>query len=507
MAISRSKERTYGALLSYLSIAVNFLVGLVATPIILTRLGDSEYGVYTLVASLCAYLNIIEQGLADTVVKYFIKFKVENAREKEEHFCAVILLVNAALSVVTCLIGAVLFVKLPDIYRHSMTMEEIQLAQKLLILMVLNLVVSFMFNLYQGILTASEKFIALRISDILNQVISYAVIIAVLVYGGKAVSVVVITLICNVAVALYKFVYCKAKLHTKEKWHTNTLNKATYVELLKYLFAVLIVVVVEQIYWKLDNILISFYLGASMVAVYSIGMSFHKYLMKFATTISKVMTPAVFREVLSGEDKSRVTDELIKISRIQAVGVFLALGGLIAFGREFVFLWVGDGYEEAYWIILFTLIPYSFEIVGNVRNVILQAKNLYMKKSVLSLGIAVVNVVLTVWFISLWGIVGAALGTGIGILLGQIGINYLLYRHQCCELRRFYKETYLKLTPVAMVMVGLGFVLNWVTPAVTWGWFLFNAAVCTAVYLFLTYVFVLNGAEKEKILKMVNRKG
>ena len=506
MSISKSQERTYGAMLSYGSIIISFIAGFVATPIIIRCLGKSEYGVYTLVASLCAYLNIIEQGLADTVVKYFIKFKVEKALEKEQHFCAVILLVNAVLSVLICLIGSVLYVRMPNIYSSTMSVEEISIAQKLLVLMVLNLVVSFMFNLYQGILTASEKFIALRVTDIVNQIVSYSLIVAVLLLGGKSFSVVMITLVCNVVILLYKFLYCKIRLHTKEKWHKGVLNRDTYYELFKYLLAVLIVVIVEQIYWKLDNILISLYLGASFVAVYSIGMSFHKYLMKFATTISKVMTPKIFRDVLSGGSMSRVTDELIQISRIQALGIYLALGGLIAFGKEFVFLWVGSGYEEAYWIIIVTLIPYSFEIVGNIRNVILQANNLYIKKSLITLGISILNIILTVCFIKIWGIIGAAIGTGIGVILGQVGVNYLLYANKCCELMRYYKETYLKLIPVVVAMVILGKLIKNIIIPNNWGLFLINIGICTVFYLITCYIFVLNKTEKRRVINMLKRK-
>ena len=74
--IKSTTERKAGIALSFLSIIVSFVIGFAVTPVIIKKLGDSEYGVYTLVASLCAYLNIVEQGLADTVVKYIIKFKI-----------------------------------------------------------------------------------------------------------------------------------------------------------------------------------------------------------------------------------------------------------------------------------------------------------------------------------------------------------------------------------------------------------------------------------------------
>lgn len=505
--MNSSKERKLGAILSYASIGVNFIIGFFVTPIILKYLGDSEYGVYTLVASLCAYLNVIEQGLADTVVKYFIKFKVEKNVEKEEHFCAVVLLINFILSLMVLAAGAVLYVIIPSVYENSMSASEILIAKKLLILMVLNLIVSFMFNLYQGILTASEKFVMLRITDMINLVLSNMAIVFVLILGGRAFSIVMITLLTNTAISLYKFIYCKTKLHSNAGWHNGVLDMGIYKELFCYFLAVLIVVIVEQIYWKLDNILISFYMGATAVAVYSIGMSFHKYLMRFSTTISKVMTPKVFKDVLAGGEKKIVTNELIKISRIQSFGVYLALSGLIVFGKNFIDLWVGEAYREAYLIFIVTLIPYSFEIVGNLRNVILQANNLYMKKSILTLIISVLNVILTIILIQKRGIVGAALGTGIGVIVGQIGINAILIKYSCCEIGRYYKEVYLKLIPILIVMTLIGSFMKKIVVPETWMIFLIEVICYSIIYFVLLWIFVIQKNEKKLIYSTIIKKG
>ena len=503
--IKSSTERKAGIALSFFSIAVSFIIGFVVTPIIIKKLGDSEYGVYTLVASLCAYLNIVEQGLADTVVKYIIKFKIENSREKVEHFSAVILLINGLISLVIVIAGIILYNTIPQIYQKSLSVTEIQTAQKLLILMIINLIISFMFNLYQGILTASEKFILLRTTEIANLVISNAAIVAVLFMGGRSFSVVVIILACNSVLALFKFLYCKIKLHHRSRLHKNAITKSIYLELFKYFLAVLIVVIVEQIYWKLDNIIISIMLGATFVTVYSVGMSFHKYLMKFATTISKVMTPKVFKEVLSGKDPELVTDELIKISRLQAVGVYLALCGLAVYGLDFIRLWVGLTYDEAYAIILITLVPYSFEIVGNIRNVILQAHNLYMKKSLITLAVSILNIILTIILVKLFGIVGAAVGTGIGVLVGQVGQNWLLVKHKCCDLKRYYFEVYAKLSIVAAIMLAAGFLSKLFMKITTWPVFFITATVFAAIYCVLVWIIVLNPAEKGSFTKLLGK--
>ncbi|MCC8152219.1 MAG: polysaccharide biosynthesis C-terminal domain-containing protein, partial [Lachnospiraceae bacterium] len=264
-----------------------------------------------------------------------------------------------------------------------------------------------------------------------------------------------------------------------------------------YFLSVFIVVIVEQIYLILEDILIAEFDSAAALEVYSVGMSFHKYFMKFSTTISKVMAPRFFLRIDSGADKNKVTEMLIKVSRIQAIPILLVLSGLIVYGKEFIHLWVGESYDAAYYIMLVTLIPYSFELVGNLRNVILQARGLYMKRSILYLITSLINVVLTIWWLKVFGIVGAAAATGFGVMLGYIGVTVILKRDGIVDNRRYLKETYLRYVLPFIISIAFGMVLKYVIGCNTWFTFVVNVLAYTIVYAVLAFLIGLKKEEKQ----------
>ena len=70
-----------GAVLSYLSMGLSTVISLVYTPIMIARLGDSEYGVYNLVLPIISYLNLLSFGLGSAYVRYYSRFKVEDNRQ------------------------------------------------------------------------------------------------------------------------------------------------------------------------------------------------------------------------------------------------------------------------------------------------------------------------------------------------------------------------------------------------------------------------------------------
>ena len=70
-----------GSILSYLQIALNIIIGLTYTPIMIRLLGQSEYGLYNTVSSTISMLSILNLGFASGYVRYYAKYKKENDNE------------------------------------------------------------------------------------------------------------------------------------------------------------------------------------------------------------------------------------------------------------------------------------------------------------------------------------------------------------------------------------------------------------------------------------------
>ena len=75
-------QRKWGALLSYVNNIATIIVGLAYTPIMLRLLGQSEYGLYSLVGSIVGYLSVLDMGLGDKEkrgrIKWPLSFRVLN---------------------------------------------------------------------------------------------------------------------------------------------------------------------------------------------------------------------------------------------------------------------------------------------------------------------------------------------------------------------------------------------------------------------------------------------
>ena len=60
-----------GVMLSYLSIGTSGVIQLAYTPVMLRLLGQSEYGLYTLVSSVVSYLGLLTFGIGGAYLRFY----------------------------------------------------------------------------------------------------------------------------------------------------------------------------------------------------------------------------------------------------------------------------------------------------------------------------------------------------------------------------------------------------------------------------------------------------
>ena len=89
-----------GAILSYGNILLTNIIGLVITPFMIKALGDSEYGLYTLIGSLVTYFSLMDFGLNNTIIRFVAKYRAEKDKKGEENFLVSILLIYLVISLV-----------------------------------------------------------------------------------------------------------------------------------------------------------------------------------------------------------------------------------------------------------------------------------------------------------------------------------------------------------------------------------------------------------------------
>ena len=214
MAVNQLKA---GAVINYIILGLNALVGIAYTPYLLRMLGQSEYGVYSLAASVIAYLSILDLGFGNAVIRYTAKFRAEGKIDEQYSMFGMFTVLYSVIGLIAFCTGLILYFNTENIFGAKLTPDEISQTKTIILLMVFNLAVTFPLSIYGAIITAYEDFIFLRIVQISRILLTTAVMICLLSVGYKAVALVVVQTIFNLVTLALNIFYCKNKIKIKRQ--------------------------------------------------------------------------------------------------------------------------------------------------------------------------------------------------------------------------------------------------------------------------------------------------
>lgn len=492
-----------GALLSYVVLALQNLVGLVYTPFMLRMMGKSEYGLYSIAASIVAYLTILDLGFGNAIVRYTAKYRAEGKQEEQYRMFGMFFLLYCGIGIITLVAGGVLYLNAENIFDVSMTAVELQRTKWILVLMVVNLAITFPFSLFGSIITAYEQFVFQKVVAIVRIVLNTATMVVLLTMGYRAVAMVVVATIFNVVTLGMNFWYCKHYLKIKLKF--AKFQWGFLKEVSVYSFWIFLNVIMDRIYWSTGQFVLGAYVGTAVVAVYAVAIQLQQMYMSFSTAISGVFLPKVTAMAVKDSDGKAISDLFIKTGRIQYCIMALVLTGFFLFGRQFIHLWAGEGYDDAYTIAMLFFVPLTVPLIQNLGITILQARNQMKFRSLLYLFISMASLGAQIPLSKYFGGIGCAVAIAGALTLGQIIIMNVYYQaKQRIDIVRFWLEI-LKMSIVPAILTVAAyyalqqFALDSVLELCL-GIFLY-----LLVYLPLFFALSMNAYERDLILQPVKR--
>ena len=490
-----------GAVLNYVSIIMNMVVGLIYTPYMLRMLGQSEYGLYSLAASIIAYLTVLDLGFGNAIVRYTAKFRAEGKQREQEEMFGMFFILYIGIGLIAMVIGSTLSLNVEHLFSRSMTDTEVGRTRTMLWLMTFNLAFTFPMSIWGSIMTAYERFVFQRIVSIIRSVLNPVVMVFLLVIGYKAVAMVVVTTVFNVVTLLINWWYCKNMLKIRIRFVRFKWNFLKEVSI--YSFWIFLNAIMDRIYWSAGQFVLGIYKGAVAISVYAIAIQLQNMYMMFSTAISSVFLPKVTSMVAKGANNEDISNLFIRTGRLQYIVMSYILSAFIVFGKQFILLWAGDGYQDAYYFCLMFFIPLTIPLIQNLGITILQARNQMKFRSILYIVIAVASLGLSILLAKPYGGYGCAFATSLALLLGQVIIMNIYYRHrQHLDIIRFWREIMkMSIVPVVLVITGSVVTNSNLFSTITFVKFAVTALGFTAIYMVLFWIFSMNQDERDLILQ------
>lgn len=484
-----------GAALNYVVIVLHMLVGLLYTPYMLRMMGQSEYGLYSLVASVISYLTVLDLGLGNAIVRYTAKFRAEDKTTEQYEMFGMFLVLYIVIGVVAFGAGLGLYFNVDSLFGTTMTLEELDKARIMIMFLIFNLAVTFPMSIFKSIITAYEHFVFPKVINIIRIILNTVIMICLLEMGYKAIAMVVLQTVFNLSTLTIDYFYCKYKLRIKVFF--RHFQWGFLKEVAIYSFWIFLNVIMDRIYWSTGQFVLGAFVGTAAVAVFAIAIHLEHMYMQFSTAISSVFLPKVTGMVARNNNRKEISDLFIRTGRIQYIVMAFILTGFIVFGRDFIILWAGKDYESAYIITLLFFISLTIPLIQNLGITILQARNQMKFRSLLYIVIAAVSLVFQIVLAQIYGGLGCAIAIAGALFLGQgLIMNVYYHKVQGLDILIFWKEiARMSIVPAILSVVTLYLIRdisldNWFTLGIT-------IVMFAVVYLPAFFCFSMNQSERD----------
>lgn len=490
-----------GVVLTYVSLAVGYLVSMIFTPIMIRILGQSEYGLYTLVLSIASYLNLLNFGFGASYMRFYARYKAHGTEDDIRRLNGLFLLTFSVIALVALCVGLIVANHV-DLLKKTLTAAELSKARTLIQILSVNLAFSLIASVFTSYITSQERFIFQKCVQIVKNLLSPVVMLVAMLLGYASLGLVVVTLALTILTDACNIWYCIRRLEMR--FCFSGLRWGLFREIAVFSSFIFINIVVDQINWNIGNILLAAYHGTLLVSVYGLASQLNTYYMSFSTAVSSVFVPKVNQMIAKNNDQD-LSDLFIRVGRVQFLILMLVCTGFILFGKPFIAKWGGVGYEKAYDVALLFIVSVTVPSIQNIGIEIQRAKNMHRFRSLVYIVMAALNVIMGLLLCPRYGVVGCAIGTALSLVLGNgLVMNWYYHKKIGLDIIRFWKNM-LSFVPALILPLICGTLMTLFVDTSKTVLLVLCISVYAIIYCLSMWFFGMNADEKSMVLRPVNR--
>lgn len=500
MISDKSKQRKFGVALGYINFVVKMVTQLLYVPIMLKILGQNEYGVYQLVASIIAYLSLLNFGFGGSYLRFYAQCK--GNKKKEEELNGTFLSVFIIFAIIAFIIGIVMVVNAKQILGNKLTANEIELSKILLFILAFNMALTFPISVFSSIISSREAFIFQKLVELLKNIANPFLMILVLLLGKGSIGLVCVTTVFTIVAGIVNIWYAIVKIGARFTFRCS--NIGLIKEIGVFSFFIFLNSIIDQINWNVDKYLLGRIVGSAAIAIYSVGAQINTIYIQVSDMTASVMATKV-NLIVASEDKplKKINDLFVKVGRFQAYIILAIVTGFFVLGKDFIILWAGKDYREAYYITLLLIVPAAIPLMQSLGVDIQRAFNKHQIRSIVYAGLAIANVFISIPLIYKIGAEGAALGTAVSLLVGNgIIMNFIYKKYIGLDVYMFWKKV-IPIIVAAIIPVFVMMIVNRYIVYISWMNFIIKGIIFLIIYLALEFFIAMNYEEKSMITNVL----
>jgi O-antigen/teichoic acid export membrane protein len=416
-------------------------------PILISRLGLTLFGVWTVVGALVSYASVLDAGITRALARFVALYDAQNDERKIRETITVGVLAFTVLGIVLLPLGWFTGPLVAGAVGHvsGSDMSEILLASATMFIL------GGYAAVFQALPHGLRRMVPPNVAAVVSNAINFAASVGALLIGPSLVRYAWANAL-SYAVAVPLML-----ISVRYVWKTAILaipRMSLVREILDYSLKSQIGWIADLVNLQTDKIIVGLVISPQAAGIYQLGSSVAGAVREIGVITISAMIPTATAEIAKGG--SQAVKRLVARYLPLTLGISFPLFALGAVTAPFLlFAWIDEPTGDAVGVMIALCGAYAVNIVTGVPSTIALADGRPGFVSHNSMWMAIVNVVLTLALAPLFGVAGVVTGTVVAVS----GLSAVLVWRFALKYRITRTEVWHAVFPAAAaaVLVGLPF--------------------------------------------------
>ncbi len=503
---------------NYARFFLSGLIGFVLTPVLVHGLGDRDYGVWVMVFSLTGYFGLFDQGIRPSLVRYIARDHARGDEAGVSHTLSSAVLLNSALGALTLLVTALAAAT----FTRFLKIEpgQVGVVRHIIVIAGASMALGFPLGVFGAGLSGLQRYDLANLTGIVVGVVRALAFVAVLRLGGGLVALAWVSLAMNLVGHAASWVLLRRELPGL-RLDLTTVTRARLSLIMSYSGVAFVGAVANSLVFQTDALVITAWMGAVLVTPFALAAGLVDNVRSLVNSATWVLSPTA-SELEARDETESLHALVIQGAKYSVLLSWPVLFALLIFGPNLLTTWVGHQYahgpllgtllrpgtwraaDSAAPLLVWLTLPTFISLPQSAASSVLYGVSRHRGVVGLSLLNALLNLGLSILWVTPWGLTGVALGTAVPLaLVGGVAtmayscraLKLPILRYGWHGLWRPALVTLVFLAPAAAVQL-LWHPVGWVPLGLACG-------VPWLIFALVAWRIGLDGAERERWVRTV----
>ncbi len=484
---------------NWLGYFVTVTIGFFLAPFVVHRLGDTQYGIWTLVLSLTGYFGLLDLGIRSSVGRFVARYISldDSSKVNEIVSSAMFILSGGSALGLIAILGLQYFF---DGFRIDPSFAGP--ARAALFIAGLNVVIALPLGVFSSVLVALERFDVITAISVAGALTRASLVICLLSLNYGLLALAVVTIAVSLAESS-GMVLCAKHFYPALAPRRRFIRVTAAKELLGFGLYRFVWIVANQLIFYTDSVVIGLFLGAGAITYYSIAGSLVNYARNIVSLATDTLYPAAAR-LDTKRDLEGLRDLQVFGTSVAILVGFPICAVLIFLGKQFITLWMGQQYSISARYLVVLMIPQVASMSQYTSALILAAMARHRVLAYIVICEALANLILSIILVRKFGLIGVAWGTTIPHLISSLFLvpGYTLrtlHMPVLSYVKRGIVRPVLCAVPTAALCYGLSLYVD----RPSWALFVAELLAVVAVAAALSCAVCLTSSQREALISRV----